>query len=290
MRPRRPVPSVPGAGERRGPDDSSGFWKVLVATGAPACRPGGTAPVPLAVELVIALEGSGTPTIVPGHDHPVRYHSWNDAAGPTRHTLLGAVCAGGAAAAFAAATVTARPSGASWVLSGAAAPVVDGDRADELAVVAAVDGGIGLFFLPSASVAATRSTIFDGSFHLAEVDLDGIEVPAERAVVGPDVVDGVVRATDEAVMGMAATMSGASPGACWSWASPARRHNSHRLWSSPVLAPDSALLGAGSGSPVRGPAPVVCRRLGVAQLDDAPTAGAAPGPGGWPGAARRARW
>ena len=56
----------------------------------------------------------------------------------------------------------------------------------------------------------TRSTVFDGSFHLAEVGLDGVEVPAARAVVGPDVADGVARATDEAVMGMAATMVGAS--------------------------------------------------------------------------------
>jgi alkylation response protein AidB-like acyl-CoA dehydrogenase len=106
--------------------------------------------------------------------------------------------------------VRARPDGNGWKLDGTARHVVDGDRAESIAVVAAADDGVGVFVVPALAVAATRTSTFDGSFHLAEVALDGVHVEGERAFVGPDVAAGEERARDEAVAGLAATMVGAS--------------------------------------------------------------------------------
>jgi alkylation response protein AidB-like acyl-CoA dehydrogenase len=125
--------------------------------------------------------------------------------------LLGALCRGGTGTvAFAADTVRARRDGDGWVLDGSARHVVDGDRADSLAVVAATDDGVGVFVVPSASVAATRTPTFDGAFHLADVRVGGVRVGDDRAFVGPGVSAGVDRARQEAVAGLAAVTVGAS--------------------------------------------------------------------------------
>jgi alkylation response protein AidB-like acyl-CoA dehydrogenase len=69
---------------------------------------------------------------------------------------------------------------------------------------------VGVFVVPSGSVASTRTPTFDGSFHLAEVRVDGVRVAADRAFSGPGVEDGVERARQEAAAGLAAVMVGAS--------------------------------------------------------------------------------
>jgi alkylation response protein AidB-like acyl-CoA dehydrogenase len=199
-----------------GRDDGDGLWKTLVSLHWPGLtvpeEDGGTGAS--AVELVIALEELGrgadpTPFLATTSQYvPVVREC---AGADLRHELLGAVCAGGTgAAAFAAGTVAARPAGEGWVLAGTAKHVIDGDRADEVAVVAGMDDGFGVFVLPFDAFEATRQTTFDASFHLADVVFDGVEVPPGRAVVGPDVERGVTRATHEAVTGLAVTMVGAS--------------------------------------------------------------------------------
>lgn len=199
-----------------GRNDGRGFWQTLVDLEWPGLtvpeEDGGTGAS--AVELVVALEELGR-----GAD-PTPFLATTSQYGPVvracappevRHELLAAVCAGGTGAvAFAADEVTAEPAGDGWALSGTARFVIDGDRADEVAVVAHHDGGVGVFVVPASSLTAQRLTTFDASFHLAEVVLEDIEVPAERAFVGPAVAVGVEWATAEAVTGLAATMVGAS--------------------------------------------------------------------------------
>ena len=150
-----------------------------------------------AVELVITLEElgpGGRPDAVPGHDEPVRAaraRVRRPAPGRLRRDaaeLLGAVCAGGTgAAAFAADAVHARRDGDGWVLDGTARHVVDGDRADQLAVVAAHRRrASGVFVVPAgvgrAPPARPRST---GRSTSRDVALDGVAVAADRAVRRP---------------------------------------------------------------------------------------------------------
>lgn len=207
-----------------GSGDGTGLWKTFVELDWPSLTvpadDGGMAMT--AVELVITLEELGrvadpTPFLATTSQYVPLVRACAPPA--VRRQLLGAVCAGGTgAAAFSTGTVRARPDGDGWVLDGTAHHVLDGDRAESIAVVAATDdrpdagtgAGTGVFVVPAAAVAAIRTPTFDGSLHLADVVLDGVPVDAERASVGPDVASGVERAHDEAVAGLAATMVGAS--------------------------------------------------------------------------------
>ena len=200
-----------------GGDDGRALWKTYVELDWPGltvpAEDGGTGLS--AVELVIALEELGraadpTPFLgTAGQYVPLVRACAPEAA---RRSLLGAVCAGSTgAAAFAAGAVTARRDGDGWVLSGTARHVLDGDRADSLAIVASpAEGGVGVFVVPASSAAATRAPAFDGTVHLAGVDVGGVRVGADRAWTGPGVEAGVARARDEAVAGLAAVMVGAS--------------------------------------------------------------------------------
>jgi len=110
--------------------------------------------------------------------------------------------------------VRARSDGDGWVLDGTTRFVLDGDRADEVAVVATTpdggEGAVGVFVVPGPDVAAERSPAFDGTLHVAEARFDGVRVAPERAATGPDVALAVARAREEAVTGMAASTVGAS--------------------------------------------------------------------------------
>jgi alkylation response protein AidB-like acyl-CoA dehydrogenase len=200
-----------------GDDDADALWKTYVQLDWPSltvpASDGGMGAT--AVELVITLEELGraadpTPFLATTSQYLPLVREL--AAGDRRRELLGAVCAGGTgAAAFAAGAVRARRDGDSWVLDGTAGNVVDGDRADELAVVAGTDEGPGVFVVPAGpAVDTVRTPTFDGSFHLADVAFAGARVDADRASRGPGVERGVERARDEAVAALAATMVGAS--------------------------------------------------------------------------------
>ncbi|MGW0249026.1 acyl-CoA dehydrogenase family protein [Nocardia goodfellowii] len=86
-----------------------------------------------------------------------------------------------------------------WLLHGLAGHVLDGDRADQFAVV--TDAGV---FVVPAVAAVTRTPVFDPVLHIAEVGFDGIRV-GEDALSAAD----PARARDLALAGLALTMVGA---------------------------------------------------------------------------------
>lgn len=87
-----------------------------------------------------------------------------------------------------------------WVLDGTARYVLDGDRADRLAVVA----GAGVFVVGAGEVFARRAAVFDPVLHIADVSFAGVRVPDDARVS----VD-AERAHHVALTGMAVTIVGA---------------------------------------------------------------------------------
>lgn len=209
-----------------GDDDGSALWKTFVELDWPTLTvPVGDGGMGMtAVELVIVLEELGrvadpTPFLATTSQYvPLVRESASAGDSDQGRDLLAAVCAGGTgAAAFAADSLRARRSdgdGDGWVLDGTASHVLDGDRADSLALVASTGDAVGVFVVPGSAVAASRQTAFDGSLHLAELRCDGVRVAGDRAFVdvGPDgrtIAAAVEEARDEATAGLAAVMVGA---------------------------------------------------------------------------------
>jgi alkylation response protein AidB-like acyl-CoA dehydrogenase len=100
--------------------------------------------------------------------------------------------------------VTAHRDGDGWVLDGTGRHVLDGDRAEWLAVV--TDAAV---FVVNADEAAgqlsrRRSSVFDPVLHVADLTFDGLRLP-DTARVAVD----TERAHHVALMGMAITMVGA---------------------------------------------------------------------------------
>lgn len=96
--------------------------------------------------------------------------------------------------------VTANRDATGWVLTGTAHHVLEGDRAQNLAVV--TDGGV--FLVDAAKVSAKRSPVFDPVLHVAEVSFDDVHVDdADRIHVDAE------KARHLALTGMAVTMVGA---------------------------------------------------------------------------------
>jgi alkylation response protein AidB-like acyl-CoA dehydrogenase len=96
--------------------------------------------------------------------------------------------------------VTARRDPDGWVLDGTARHVLDGDRADRLAVVT----DTGVFIVGAGEVTARRAMVFDPVLHVADVAFAGLRMP-ESARVDAD----IERSRHIALMGMAMTMVGA---------------------------------------------------------------------------------
>jgi alkylation response protein AidB-like acyl-CoA dehydrogenase len=87
-----------------------------------------------------------------------------------------------------------------WVLDGTGRYVLDGDRADRLAVVTHA----GVFIVSAGEVSARRAAVFDPVLHIADVSFSGVRVPDDARVrVNPE------RAHHVALTGMAITMVGA---------------------------------------------------------------------------------
>lgn len=86
------------------------------------------------------------------------------------------------------------------MLDGTARHVLDGDRADRLAVV--TDAGV--FLVAASQVSARRASVFDPVLHVADLSFAGVRVPdTERLTVDAE------RAHHLALTGMAVTMVGA---------------------------------------------------------------------------------
>ncbi len=100
--------------------------------------------------------------------------------------------------------VTAHRDGDAWVLDGTAKHVLDGDRAEWLAVV--TDAAV--FIVSAEEVAGQmsrrRSSVFDPVLHVADLTFDAVRLP-DTARISVD----VERARHIALMGMAMTMVGA---------------------------------------------------------------------------------
>ncbi|MGW2520614.1 acyl-CoA dehydrogenase family protein [Streptomyces sp. NPDC001617] len=96
--------------------------------------------------------------------------------------------------------VTARPADGGWILDGTAHHVLDGDRADRLAVVTEA----GVFVVAAADVTAVRTPVFDPVLHIADVTFSQVRVTKDsRSTADPE------RARHIALTGLALTMVGA---------------------------------------------------------------------------------
>jgi alkylation response protein AidB-like acyl-CoA dehydrogenase len=224
-----------------GDDDGTDLWKTLVELDWPSltvpAAAGGMGAS--AVELVVTLEELGrvadpTPFLATTSQYvPVVRAGAGD--GDVRQDLLTSVCAGGTGAVAWATDALAcgpadpdalrahrDPTTGRWRLDGTAHHVLDGDRADRIAVVAqlphpAADGGEGggadgevvVLVVAATDVAATRRPSFDATLHVADVVFEGVEVEEDRAFAGPGAGRAVARARDEAVTGLAAVTVGA---------------------------------------------------------------------------------
>src|SRR4029077_3170335 len=80
---------------------------------------------------------------------------------------------------------TAERSGDGWRLDGRKSHVLDGATADELAVVARGEDGLGVFLVPGAKVASLPLDVIDPTMPLATVTLDGVEVDGDRVLMEP---------------------------------------------------------------------------------------------------------
>ena len=163
--------------------DPAGPWRVYVDLGWTEL----TDPAD-AVELAIVLEQLGRAT------DPTPYLSTMTQFAPLANEVL----AQGQSGTAVWSGVTARPDGDGWLLNGTAPHVLDGDRADWLAVVT----GQGVFPVPAAQVTAKRAQIFDPVLHVAEVSFSDVRV-SERTDTDP------VWAKHLALTGLALTMVGA---------------------------------------------------------------------------------
>jgi alkylation response protein AidB-like acyl-CoA dehydrogenase len=96
--------------------------------------------------------------------------------------------------------VTAHRDADGWVLHGTAHHVLDGDRAERLAVV--TDAGV--FIIDASEAVARRSPVFDPVLHIAEASFAGVQVPdSDRVHVDSE------KARHVALTGMAITTVGA---------------------------------------------------------------------------------
>ncbi|MUL75798.1 acyl-CoA dehydrogenase family protein [Mycolicibacterium sp. CBMA 226] len=96
--------------------------------------------------------------------------------------------------------VSARRDGQGWALDGTARYVLDGDRAERLAVVTAA----GVFLVDASAVGVRRDLVFDPVLHIADLSFDGVRV-ADSERVGTD----AERGRHVALTGMAVHMVGA---------------------------------------------------------------------------------
>lgn len=107
--------------------------------------------------------------------------------------------------------VTAEPAGRDWRLTGAKRWVWEASAADEIAVVAAAGGGLGVFVVPAAEAVVAPVQSVDASRELASVTFDGVKVTADRVLGDPGsaaVARAVSCALEEAVTALALEVVG----------------------------------------------------------------------------------
>jgi alkylation response protein AidB-like acyl-CoA dehydrogenase len=166
-----------------------------------------------AVELVLVLEELGrvadpTPLLATSSQYLPLVRACGD--DEQQAELLAPLVTGGTgAAAFGGDGVHATRTDGGWALRGTARAVVDGDRADEIAVVASTDEGTVVAVVPASAVDATRTSTFDATLHVADVVFDGVTVDGARVLSSGDEHD-IALAKAQAAGALASTMVGAS--------------------------------------------------------------------------------
>jgi len=108
---------------------------------------------------------------------------------------------------------TAAPSGTGWVLDGQKDSVFDGSSADEIVVVARAKDGHGAFVVPRADVTVRERRVIDPTLPVADLVLDGVEVPADRVLGSPGAV-GVDRSLGRALEEATVALATAAVGTC----------------------------------------------------------------------------
>ena len=174
------------------------------------------------VELAIVLEQLGrvadpTPFLATTTQYaPVVLESTDD---EQRRRFLGSIATGGRGTlALADATgawdpsnppITAESTGDGWRLDGRASFVLDADRVEEIAVVAATADGPIVAVVPAGDLSVTREAALDPTMHVCTVDATGVVVPDDRVLALDDPAATLGRALDAAVTGLAIVAVGA---------------------------------------------------------------------------------
>jgi alkylation response protein AidB-like acyl-CoA dehydrogenase len=148
------------------------------------------------------------------HDHRAVARCLEDVVGG-RSTGTLAVTEDGRIGVDSVRTVANRGSGG-WVLDGVRTTVMDGDRADEIVVVARLEGtagddGLGVFLVRRDQVEVTARTLLDPTVHVADLTLRQVEVPDDRVLAGPGqtgVAPALRRALEQATIALAASTVG----------------------------------------------------------------------------------
>jgi alkylation response protein AidB-like acyl-CoA dehydrogenase len=106
---------------------------------------------------------------------------------------------------LAAISSSARPLAGGYRLEGRKSAVFDGGSAEEIAVIARAEAGLGVFLVPRAAVKAQPRTSVDPTLPLADLVLDGVAVQADRVLVppGPAAERAVTRAVEVAAVALA---------------------------------------------------------------------------------------
>ena len=211
-----------------GHDRGDRLWSTLVGLDWPGlaveAEAGGSGATE--VELAIVVEQLGhvadpTPFLATTTQYvPLVQASTDD---EQRRQLLGAIAAGGTGTValatadgrwdLTALPVRAERTAGGWALSGSASFVLDGDRAEEVAVVATTGDGPDarpvVVVVAGAEVATERRPALDPTLHVATVDVGGITVADDRVLALDDPAASVTAALELAVTGLALSMVGA---------------------------------------------------------------------------------
>ena len=113
----------------------------------------------------------------------------------------------------AAVRTTARRSADGWVLEGEKSTVVDGATADDVAVVARADDGLGVFVVPGSAAKATPRAPIDPTVALADLTFTSVIVPEDGVLAEPG-RDGVGAAVERARQESTVALAAATVGAC----------------------------------------------------------------------------
>ena len=104
----------------------------------------------------------------------------------------------------------ARPVSGGYRFEGKKTAVFDGASAEEIAVIARTEAGLGVFLVPGAAVKAQPRQLIDPTLPLADLVLDGVAVQADRVLVppGPATERAAERALEVATVALALATAG----------------------------------------------------------------------------------